>query len=479
MAAARRERKSLPLPGPAAAWGGPFRCVAWHPRRPLLALATDQVVALYDTRRQAWLPMRLRNDLMLGITRLEWSPLAEMLAVACARGVCLWRFLGDLRPPEEGGALDGGAGGSGGAAAAAAAWMGFLQQPAAAPTVAMAWSHHGRLLATVAEGDPRVLIWDVALRTFTPLHTASSGAPLCLAWSPDGRFLLAAFDLGGFGIWETQRWTFASWEFPGQCRAVAWSPDSQRLALVMNDMRPNDQVWYRSDEAPDDGPWVRGTLAEFRGPDACLVLPGGGSAADAADPAAAGAAVERALADLVVDKPVFIGTVQEREDAPGDFNVDFDCAYLPPPDLNAAAAAAGVPPLCGGLAHHLEWAPDGGTLLVAFECPAEAEPDPATGLPGLPGDGDSSLSAICAFSVTARRDALNFALTQVLDLRRTRQGAAATVRCWPRVLKKLVAAATVWGDSRDLAADREEAPHLALLSLPACGAAGIAAPSLS
>uniref|UniRef100_A0A7S2R6E4 Anaphase-promoting complex subunit 4 WD40 domain-containing protein n=1 Tax=Rhizochromulina marina TaxID=1034831 RepID=A0A7S2R6E4_9STRA len=449
-----RRRRSVAFPALPGAPAAEHRWLAWHPHRRLLAVASTSTVAFYDAQHQTWLPLRLSNDLMQGITGVSWNPYAEMVAVACSRGVCLWRLMGGLEVPGENGVLDSRYG-------APSAWMSFLQQPARAPTVGLAWSRHGRLLATAAEGDPRVLVWDVALRTFTPLHTGPLGAPLALAWSPDGRFLWASFADGGFGIWEAQRWTFVSWEFPGQCRVVSWSPDSQRIALVMNNVGTEDLVWFRPDGGAQSR-WVRGRIVELQATGRCVVEldePGEARNGQVGDAGDVGQHLCQ-LEDLIVDKPVFVGSVQDRDDALGDFNVEFDCAYLPPPVLDGTAA----PPLCGGLARGLEWAPDGGSVVVTFEHvelgAARLDHEASCG----------TVAAVCTYSVTGRRDTLNFALTQVLDLRRVAGTAPSPeVKCWPRLQKKEVLAAAVWNKCEDIAAgDREEAPHLALYCLPAC-----------
>ncbi len=353
-------------------------------------------------------PLVLRHDFMREVSSMAWSPLSEMVAVGAAHGVCLLRIFEDESDPDP---------------ALTTGWMGFLQHPRLLAIRDLSWSPSGRLLATASPGDAALLVWDVALRTCK--FVWAPRPPVAVEWSPMGGHLFAAFEGGAFAIWETARWNMELFEFPGRFCAAAWAPDGLRLAIVMDHLEENDRCWFDATEDGDGAPptWIPATFCgDVGGPllGGALVGTGGGggggggvaaaaAAAAAAAVAAAGAAGggfrgqqagqrEREREQVRVrvddelgnpgevevvdrarvhgDKPVFVGTLQGREDV-AEFLVSFEAAHLPAAqDVSSAAAMRGFedassgagapPPLPTSAIRGLAWSSDGAVLLASF-----------------------------------------------------------------------------------------------------------------
>jgi len=159
----------------------------------------------------------LSSDLQYRATRVAWRPTGgRCVAVACHRGVCLWRMkarsggrgasqvLGHLDSPTE---------------------MVFLQCRGAVRS--MSWSPCGRLLACSLEGPSRpLLIWDVSLCVHTKLSPGlAKGSAHFLEFSPCGNYLLVATESGSFFVWETHGWTFQQWQFRSRMTDAVWITD--------------------------------------------------------------------------------------------------------------------------------------------------------------------------------------------------------------------------------------------------------------
>jgi WD40 repeat protein len=97
--------------------------------------------------------------------------------------------------------------------------------------------------------DGAVQIWDTA--TGNTLVTYHGNSPV--AWSPGGTRIVSGSDIGGLVVWDAADGKLAytyrgisSWKQYGYVRAVAWSPDSRRIATATNsyDQSRNEvQVW--------------------------------------------------------------------------------------------------------------------------------------------------------------------------------------------------------------------------------------------
>jgi len=412
--------------------------LAWHPARPLVALVVAEggdphpfAVSFYsinagsDGRGGAWLDLKLRHDFMRAPTCVAWAPLAEVLAVGCQHGVCLWRLLPD-----------------------GTAWMTFLQHPRQLPVSGLTWSPTGRHVATMSPGEASLLVWDTALRTST---TIRAPRPLTLlSWSPSSLHLFAALEGDMFSVWETSRWTAETFSFRGDARAVAWGPDGARVAVAVDAVEAGDRVWAVPRGAKP-GEWLPATV---------LAAPSGGPrpqvqlAVDAAD-GVTGAPPEESAAVVTVqrhrchaDKPIVVGTLHAREDTTS-FSVSFELAFLPPLDEHAPEA----PKLPTSCITGLDWSPDGASLLASYFVPTSSPSSVVS----------TGRAAVAAFA--ARHEPLSFAPLGLLDLR-SAPGQAGGAAFWQGGgLRARVAAAAAWGESRDLIADEGGAPGLALYFL--------------
>jgi hypothetical protein len=410
--------------------------LALHPTRPVAALVVAEggdphafVVSFFAVsggpdQGGGWLDLKLRHDFMREPACVAWSPLAEVVAVGCRHGVCLWRLLPD-----------------------GTAWMTFLQHPRLRPVTGLTWSPTGRHVASMSPDEASFLVWDTALRTST---TIKSPRPLShLAWSPSSLHLLATLEGGMFSVWETSRWTAETFSFRGQAKAVAWAPDGARVAVAVDHVEAGDRVWAVP-RGGGPGEWVPATVlaAAEGGPRPQVRV-----AMETADPVSGVPGEE--MADVPrhrchADKPIVVATVHAREDT-CSFSVTFELAFLPPFDDSFAAASAGAPKLPTSCLSGLTWAPDGASLLASYFVPT------STGLSGR--------SAVAAFSV--RHEPLSFAPLHLLDLRSAPASARGAAFWQGRCIRSRLLVAAAWGESRDLIADAGEGtgPGLAIYAL--------------
>lgn len=194
------------------------RALAWHPRAPLLAIATVDAVLLFNVHARAFEQVALSHEFQRSVLDLAWRPGDDSsLAVACGGGVALWHVEFDARSHIV-----------------STAWLRFLRVGGHEPVSSLAWAPDGVLLASGSPNDSSVVLWDVDLGKGTPLGAA---APLhgvtMVRWSPDSTMLFAATPTA-FGVyriadrWQLERWTKCG----GGVLAAAWLPDSSALLLA-------------------------------------------------------------------------------------------------------------------------------------------------------------------------------------------------------------------------------------------------------
>jgi len=197
-------------------------------RRLCAAALADHSVVLYDLNLREWSPHKLSNTQQRDVHALAWQPLsATLLAVGCAKGVCLWRLSFSA---ASGGELSGGH------------MLRLLELPGSSvPATCLAFHPRGKWLAAGSAGHGQLMLWDCAdASTATPLEMRGGGGVRLLRVSACGTLLLAAGAHGGVRVWETRGWSWESYaRFGGAiCEAAAWAgppllaPDAPRTLLV-------------------------------------------------------------------------------------------------------------------------------------------------------------------------------------------------------------------------------------------------------
>jgi WD40 repeat protein/class 3 adenylate cyclase/GTPase SAR1 family protein len=89
------------------------------------------------------------------------------------------------------------------------------------------WSPTGLAFATGS--DAGVFVWDTASRELRSMLKASSGSITTL-WSPDGKYIASTTYEGGVYVWDSQTGALARHFRASYGPALAWSPDSKRIA---------------------------------------------------------------------------------------------------------------------------------------------------------------------------------------------------------------------------------------------------------
>jgi putative ABC transport system permease protein len=103
------------------------------------------------------------------------------------------------------------------------------------------WSPDSQRIATADTSHNKILIWDASTgQTLLTLQAADVGGNIRLAWSPDGKQIAETISYLGSNypnsvdIWDatTGALVMTLQDAPGQINALAYSPDSQRLAYA-------------------------------------------------------------------------------------------------------------------------------------------------------------------------------------------------------------------------------------------------------
>jgi WD40 repeat protein len=119
------------------------------------------------------------------------------------------------------------------AATCQARWVIPARSEIGAPTVhCVRFSPDGRRVATAANHDPAVRIWDSATGLELPCLRGLSDFVVSVDFSPDGTYLAAGDSRGEVTLWDLEsRRVGNSWHaHNGWIRTVAFSPDGRTLA---------------------------------------------------------------------------------------------------------------------------------------------------------------------------------------------------------------------------------------------------------
>ena len=167
-------------------------CQSWHLYRQILAIAdTHSTVFLYDYEQDAWFAHGLHHERQSDICAMAWRPHAgATLAVASTDGILLWRL-----------ALEGGI------QFAKFQHCTFLSFPAMTAVSALAWSPNGRFLVAASGQNSGLFLWDVSLARCEAFGRGSLDTTRDIVYSTDGSILVQIFFNSGFRIWETTSWT--------------------------------------------------------------------------------------------------------------------------------------------------------------------------------------------------------------------------------------------------------------------------------
>ncbi|XP_066302659.1 aladin-like [Branchiostoma lanceolatum] len=196
-----------------------IRAFSWHPHIHKFAIALrDNSIKVYS-RTSKIIPL-LKHKVQKGVAALAWEPqCASVLAVGCQNCVLIWHvdpMSLSSRPSTT--------------------TCQVLTRPGHSPITCLAWSPHGKLLASASPADTAMMIWSVSTETGVPLRRVGGGGVSLLRWSPDGNKLFAATPSSLLRVWETETWTCERWtNLAGRCQSSCWSPDGAVLLFTVAD----------------------------------------------------------------------------------------------------------------------------------------------------------------------------------------------------------------------------------------------------
>ncbi len=235
----------------------PAHSLEWHPDG-------SRFVSSHSDKRLRWWrsdgSVEHSSRTTAAVHSLAWSPDGKWVAGETQQRLTLWSSDGKLGPMSD---LKG---------VIAPAWNADSQQVAVfgsnsvihrwsldgklAPELngpkqrpfAVAWSRTGTIAALTREGT--LSLWKPD-GTAGPVITLPSNKHdlRALAWSPDGQQLAAVINLGEtrLQIWNADGSDGPALKGKAEARCLAWSPDSQRL--VVGDASGQLQIWNRSGES--------------------------------------------------------------------------------------------------------------------------------------------------------------------------------------------------------------------------------------
>jgi WD40 repeat protein len=140
----------------------------------------------------------------------------------------------------------------------------------------LSWSPDGKYLAAAYMMGTSVRIWDVESGHTTQLLGTYKGSVNIVSWSPDGKYLAteSSEQSNSFRIWDTSTWQEVMAIDPvprtamtlTSATSIAWSPDSKRIAVGLSTtLAPGAGGSAQEEEAKMQG--VPGLLKVFAVPD--------------------------------------------------------------------------------------------------------------------------------------------------------------------------------------------------------------------
>jgi aladin len=191
---------------------GPVRAFDWHPFRQRWAVAlADDSVMFYDVGAGRWEKAALRHEFQRQVRMLRWSPVGgAALAVACERGVALWRLVSS--PTQT-------------------AWMTWLRFEGHEHVLSVDFSPCGRYLVSCAARGAYVVVWEVAKGALSATPLQLQGGARFVRWSPSGEYLFAASQSAAFRVWRTSDWSASDWQLSDACRFACWDPSGELLLV--------------------------------------------------------------------------------------------------------------------------------------------------------------------------------------------------------------------------------------------------------
>jgi WD40 repeat protein len=191
--------------------------VAWNPKRDVLASAgQDSKVYLWTPESEA--PFATLDCGSGWVEHIAWSPSGKYLATGCGRTLCLWSDQGELL-------------------------QSFDEQP---NTIAgIDWRHDSEELVSACYGQ--VVFWRPA--SSSPKRTLEwKGSMLCVAWSPDGRYLCHGNQDSTVHFWIVATGKELQMSgYPMKVAQISWDRKSKYLATTGS---PSITVWDCSGKGP-------------------------------------------------------------------------------------------------------------------------------------------------------------------------------------------------------------------------------------
>ena len=214
--------------------------LSWCPNAEVITCAfSDDSVRLFDLRKRIWRRPRLEHVFQKDIRDIAWRPMVpNTLAVACLRGICVWRLT------------------------RGSAWMRFLKDPDGGPILSLCWSPNGKWLASCSARGNVVRLFEPELSSASPENGVSDSLyyvqsllsdPVrvtMLSWSPSGHYLVASTSSGSVIIWETWTWTSETWDLADDfvCKSMTWNGDGDVMLLAAEFVGQMDTGYRRKKE---------------------------------------------------------------------------------------------------------------------------------------------------------------------------------------------------------------------------------------